>query len=78
MKADARKVPVPGPWQPAVLAAWSDLSDRFGLEFDQVAVTRVEEAAEEEGALTVWLMAGGRGYRYRATLDGANAVPDEA
>lgn len=70
------KLPVPGPWQPAVEAARRDLARRLGLPEDAVAPTRVESAdelpdtadARPGEALAVWLLAGGETFRYRVTL----------
>lgn len=76
------KLPVPGPWQSAVLTAMSDLASRLELPRHAVAVTRVEEEhwRQNEGGdqpadvatrhgLSIWLMAGGRTHRYRADAE---------
>lgn len=72
------KLPVPGPWQDAVLRAMADLSARMGLPSAAMAPTRVEEAAWTAAAgpargLEIWLMAAGRPHRYRVDL-GSGAV----
>lgn len=71
----AAKLPVPGPWQPAVEAALAHLGARLGLPRTALAVTRVDEgAAAEAEALDVWLMAQGRTYRYVVGSSGAMPV----
>ena len=78
-----RKLPVPGPWQPAVEAAVADLCRRLGIQPFEVAPTRLADGAElratgaagdgaEAPELAVWLMAGGQTYRY---LVDPSAVP---
>ncbi|MEO8084821.1 MAG: hypothetical protein ABI780_13440 [Ardenticatenales bacterium] len=67
------KLPVPGPWQPAVQAALDHLGARLGLPRTSVAVTRLDEGASAE-ALDVWLMANGRTYRYVVGPSGATPV----
>lgn len=69
----AAKLPVPGPWQPAVEAALAHLGARLGLPRTALAVTRVDEGASAE-ALDVWLMARGRTYRYVVGSSGATPV----
>lgn len=64
------KLPVPGPWQGAVLQAMADLAARAGLPAAAVAPTRVEEVgwSTPEGpvnGLEIWLLAAGRSHRYR-------------
>lgn len=64
------KLPVPGPWQAAALAAMSALAERLSIGVEGVALTRAMEDATDPRALELWLIAQGRGYRYRARLDG--------
>ncbi len=70
-KDPSEKLPVPGPWQPAVQAAMQDLAERLSLPTSRLAVTRVRALAEASSPagseLEIWLLAAGRGYRYRAT-----------
>ena len=65
-----RKVPVPGPWQAAAVAAMSALAQERGLALEDIALTRAQPDPTAEEALELWLIAQGRGYRYRAGLDG--------
>ena len=67
------KLPVPGPWQAAVLLAMADLAARSGLPQASLAPTRVQEctwstAAGMARGLEIWLLAAGRPHRYRADL----------
>lgn len=74
------RLPVPAPWQPAVELALEQLCARQGLPREAVAPTRVRESgwkddpggAIEEG-LEILLLAQGKTYRFRATLDDARA-----
>lgn len=68
------KLPVPGPWQPAVEAAMAHLAARLDIPRAAVAVTRADDDAAPE-ALDVWLMAHGRTYRYVVGPGGAQPVP---
>jgi hypothetical protein len=70
----ALKLPVPGPWQAAVLLAMADLATRKGLPRSAVAPTRVESSSWTTAAgtvrgLEISLLAAGRPHRYRADLD---------
>ncbi len=70
----ALKLPVPGPWQAAVLSAMADLAARKGLPRSSVAPTRVEASSwtTSDGTgkgLEISLLAAGRPHRYRADLD---------
>lgn len=78
---ETEKLPVPGPWQARVRVAMEDLTSRLELPLHSVTVTRVDASewsqaghAEDPGrGLEIWLMAGGRTYRYRAA-DGSETV----
>lgn len=71
-------MPVPGAWQPQVVAAMQHLATRLGVAVESVAVTRVEKAEWRAGAddprtrhgLEIWLIGGGRSFRYRASDSG--------
>jgi hypothetical protein len=65
-----RKLPVPGPWQAAALAAMAALAERLSIGLDGVALTRAMEDAADAQSLELWLIAQGRAFRYRARLDG--------
>jgi hypothetical protein len=69
MPEPRQKLPVPGPWQPAVRAAMADLAHRETLPAAAIAVTRVAERAG--GGLEVWLLAGGRTRRYLVRAAGS-------
>lgn len=71
--ATTHKLPVPGPWQAAVLLAMADLAARKGLSPSAVAPTRVEAStwatdAGTASGLEIGLLAAGRPHRYRADL----------
>ena len=59
------------------------LAARLGLAAEAVAVTRVEpaewrpseNAQGTEQGLDIWLIGGGRSYRYRSPLSGAAPSP---
>ena len=71
-KDPSEKLPLLGPWQPPVRRAMEHLAGCLSVAPPAVTVTRVHEAAwtgDPEGrGLEIWLMAGGRTYRYRAGL----------
>jgi hypothetical protein len=80
------KLPVPGPWQPAVEAAVADLCRRLDVQPFEVAVTRVADGVElrspgwepgvdETADLAVWLMAGGDSYRYLVSVSALSPAP---
>jgi hypothetical protein len=74
------KLPVPGPWQAAVVAAMADLVDRTGKPAHAVAAARVEPARwlDHDGAvvqgLSIWLVTGGRTYKYRGDPGAGTAL----
>jgi hypothetical protein len=79
------KLPLPGPWQAPVRRAIADLTARLGQPEAAVAATRVAEvewwpetaAGTPPGprrGLEVWLLAGGRTYRYRVELTGGAPI----
>lgn len=68
------KLPVPGAWQPAVEQALAHLAARLGVPRTAVAVTRADDGGTgSPAALDLWLMAGGRTYRY--VVGPAGALP---
>ena len=81
-KNPIEKLPVPGPWQPAVQRAQADLASRLDTAEPAVTVTRVQEAewgGEQAGqGVEIWLMAAGRTYRYRAILGGGAPLVEPA
>lgn len=86
MSRSRPKLPVPGPWQPAVEAAVADLCRRLDVQPFEVAVTRVADGVElrspgwepggdETVELAVWLMAGGDSYRYLVSAPAVSPTP---
>jgi|GEM_PF-3829191 len=72
------KLPVPAAWQSAVEQAMAHLAVRLDVPRTAVAVTRADDhGAGSPGALDVWLMAGGRSYRYVVGPSGALQVAAE-
>lgn len=72
------KLPVPAAWQSAVEHAMAHLAVRLGVPRSAVAVTRADDdGAGSPGTLDVWLMAGGRSYRYVVGPSGALPVAAE-
>ena len=77
------KLPVPGPWQASVQAAMADLAARMGKPLFTVAATRVEQvrwldaSGTDVSGLSIWLMTGGRTFKYRGDVTGGTAEPIE-
>ena len=63
------RLPVPAAWQPAAQASIQALCERLGVPARHVAVTRVDEVAGT-GVLDVWLVSGGRSWKYRVEHGG--------
>ena len=72
---ERRKLPVPGPWQVAAIAAMEALADSRSVTLDAVALTRAQVDSSDPESLEVWMISGGAGYRYRSRLDGGLAEP---
>jgi hypothetical protein len=68
------KLPVPGPWLRGVRAALDHLAGTAGVAPGAVTVTRVDAAGD--GRLVVWLLLGGRTWRYRVHPDGSGLVAE--
>ena len=81
-KDPSEKLPLPGPWQPPVRRALAHLAGSLSVAPPAVTVTRVQEAEwsrDPDGkGLEIWLMSGGRTYRYRAGLSPDNPLVEPA